>query len=296
MLLLRKYSFIHFSPKGNTFVSLFFIFFTMVFTKITSKSTSGINFSPNVSSPKRSLISSYELLFQRCMLIYDVNESVNEDALFVWVVSHQTEVAVFGIIQKCSLIKFFIVSALNNHWFKPLGTRSLKSTYELVIVGKSKVLGSNHHPSIDKNVCKAIMKLSAFKQKASRTKQKIDFRKYKKQRNLVNKSKEVYRRNAASKNSYCKCLIILFAWSVTFFTCLQLIVFQNPLVQWFIFVLPRTFKSSKENVLCLPLLNVEEQIESYRTKLLFFFQENSVNYVKVLSYFYKNASFGYLEN
>ena len=62
-----------------------------------------------------------------------------------------------------------------------------------MIVGKTKVLRSNHHPSVDKNVCKAIMKLSAFKQKASTTKQKIDFRKYKKQRNLVNKSKEVYK-------------------------------------------------------------------------------------------------------
>ena len=175
MLLLLKYSFIHFSPKGNTFVSLFviqfFIFFTMVFTKIISKSNSGINFFPKVSSRKRSLIFSYDLLFQRCMLIYDVNEGVNEDAVFIWVVSHQTEVAVFGIIQKFSLIKFFIVSALNNHWFKPLGTRSLKSTYELVIVGKTKVLRGNHHPHVDKNLCKAIMKLSAFKQKPSRAKQ-----------------------------------------------------------------------------------------------------------------------------
>ena len=54
-----------FPPKDNRFVCLFliqsFIFFCRVFTKFISKSTSGINFFPKVSSHKRSLISPYEL-------------------------------------------------------------------------------------------------------------------------------------------------------------------------------------------------------------------------------------------
>ena len=69
-----------FLPKGNTFLSLFFIqsfiFFPRDFAKFISKSTSGTNFFPKVSSRKKSLIYPYELLFQRCMVIYDVNESV----------------------------------------------------------------------------------------------------------------------------------------------------------------------------------------------------------------------------
>ena len=40
-------------------------------------------------------------------------------------------------------------------------------------------------PDVDKNFRKAIMKLSALKQKASRTKQQEDITKYKKLRNLV---------------------------------------------------------------------------------------------------------------
>ena len=51
--------------KGSTFVSLFFrqflIFFSKVFTKFISKSTSGINLLPMVPSHKRSLISPSEL-------------------------------------------------------------------------------------------------------------------------------------------------------------------------------------------------------------------------------------------
>ena len=69
-----------FSPKGNTFASLFFmqffIFISRAFRKSILKSTSGTNFFPKVFNHKRSLISHYELLFQRCMVIYDVNESV----------------------------------------------------------------------------------------------------------------------------------------------------------------------------------------------------------------------------
>ena len=50
---------------------------------------------------------------------------------------------------------------------------------------KTKVLCGNHKPHVDKNLCKAIMKGSALKRKASRTKQQEDITKYKKQRNLV---------------------------------------------------------------------------------------------------------------
>ena len=75
-----KVFFYTFPPKGNTFVSLFFIqffiFFSRVFRKFICKSTSGINFFPKVSNHKRSVVSPYELLFQKCMLIYDVNEGV----------------------------------------------------------------------------------------------------------------------------------------------------------------------------------------------------------------------------
>ena len=107
-----KVFFYTFPPQGNTFVSLFFIqffiFFSSVFTKFISKSTSGINFFSKVSSQKRSLILPYELLFQKCIVIYDVNESVGQKVVvFVWVISLQTEVAIFDIIQKISLIKFF---------------------------------------------------------------------------------------------------------------------------------------------------------------------------------------------
>ena len=51
-----KVLFYTFPPKGNTFVSLFFIqffiFFSRVFTKFISKSTYGINFFPKYSSHK----------------------------------------------------------------------------------------------------------------------------------------------------------------------------------------------------------------------------------------------------
>ena len=50
---------------------------------------------------------------------------------------------------------------------------------------KTKVLHGNHKPHVDKDLRKAIMKRSAFKRKASRTKQQEDIIKYKKQRNLV---------------------------------------------------------------------------------------------------------------
>ena len=50
---------------------------------------------------------------------------------------------------------------------------------------KTKVLRGNHKPHVDKNLRKAIMKRSALKQKASRTKQQEDITKYKKQQNLV---------------------------------------------------------------------------------------------------------------
>ena len=43
----------------------------------------------------------------------------------------------------------------------------------------------NYKPHVDKNLRKAIMKRSALKQKASRTKQQEDITKFKKQRNLV---------------------------------------------------------------------------------------------------------------
>ena len=50
---------------------------------------------------------------------------------------------------------------------------------------KAKVLRGNHKPHVDKNLRKAIMKFSALKRKASRTKQQEDIRKHKKQWNLV---------------------------------------------------------------------------------------------------------------
>ena len=51
---------------------------------------------------------------------------------------------------------------------------------------KTKVLRGNHKPHVDQNLRKAIMKRSALKQKASRTKQQQeDITKYKKQQNLV---------------------------------------------------------------------------------------------------------------
>ena len=50
---------------------------------------------------------------------------------------------------------------------------------------KTKVLRANHKPHVDKNLRKAIMKRSALKRKANRTKQQEDIIKYKKQRNLV---------------------------------------------------------------------------------------------------------------
>ena len=50
---------------------------------------------------------------------------------------------------------------------------------------KTKVLRGNHKPHVDKDLRKAIMKRSALKRKASRTKQQEDIIKYKKQRNLV---------------------------------------------------------------------------------------------------------------
>ena len=50
---------------------------------------------------------------------------------------------------------------------------------------KTKVLRGNHKPHVDKNLRKAIMKRSALKRKASRTKQQEDIAKYKKQRNFV---------------------------------------------------------------------------------------------------------------
>ena len=50
---------------------------------------------------------------------------------------------------------------------------------------KTKVLRGNHKPHVDKNLRKAIMKRSALKRKASRTKQQQDIANYKKQRNFV---------------------------------------------------------------------------------------------------------------
>ena len=50
---------------------------------------------------------------------------------------------------------------------------------------KTKVLRGNHKPDVDKNLRKAIMKRSALKRKASRTKQQEDIANYKKQRNFV---------------------------------------------------------------------------------------------------------------
>ena len=50
---------------------------------------------------------------------------------------------------------------------------------------KPKVLRDNHKPDVDKNLRKAIMKRSKFKNKANRTKLQDDIAKYKKQRNLV---------------------------------------------------------------------------------------------------------------
>ena len=49
---------------------------------------------------------------------------------------------------------------------------------------KTKALHGYHKPSVDKNLCKAIMKCSAFKRKTNRTKQE-DITKYKKQQNMV---------------------------------------------------------------------------------------------------------------
>ena len=81
--MLRKYSFTHFLLRTThlffCFLYSFFTFFIGVFTKFISKfskSTSGVIFFPRVSSHTRSLISPYKLLFQRCMVTYDVNESV----------------------------------------------------------------------------------------------------------------------------------------------------------------------------------------------------------------------------
>ena len=69
-----------FSPKDHAFTSLFFthlfIFFSRFFTEFIPKPSLGINFFPNVSSHKSSLISPYELLFQRWALIYDANGSI----------------------------------------------------------------------------------------------------------------------------------------------------------------------------------------------------------------------------
>ena len=74
-----KVFFYAFLPKGNTFVYLFlmqfFIFFSRLFKKFISKSTSGLNLFPKVSSHKKSLISPYQLIFHMSMLIYDANES-----------------------------------------------------------------------------------------------------------------------------------------------------------------------------------------------------------------------------
>ena len=51
---------------------------------------------------------------------------------------------------------------------------------------KTKVLRGNHKPNVDKNLRKAVMKRSKFKNKANRTKLQEDIAKYKKkQRNLV---------------------------------------------------------------------------------------------------------------
>ena len=71
---------------------------------------------------------------------------------------------------------------------------------------KTKVLRGNHKPHVDKNLHKAIMKRSKFKNKANRTKLQEDIAKYKKQRNLVVKlnrdSKLRYFHNIeVSKNS-----------------------------------------------------------------------------------------------
>ena len=50
---------------------------------------------------------------------------------------------------------------------------------------KITVLRCNHKSHVDKNLLKAIMKRSALKRKASRTKQQEDITKYKRQLNLV---------------------------------------------------------------------------------------------------------------
>ena len=71
---------------------------------------------------------------------------------------------------------------------------------------KIKVLRGNHKPHVDKNLRKAIMKLSKLKNKANRTKLQEDIAKYKKQQNLVvmlnRDSKLCYFHNTeTSKNS-----------------------------------------------------------------------------------------------
>ena len=50
---------------------------------------------------------------------------------------------------------------------------------------KITVLRCNHKSHVDKNLLKAIMKRSALKRKASRTKQQEDITNHKKQRDLV---------------------------------------------------------------------------------------------------------------
>ena len=50
---------------------------------------------------------------------------------------------------------------------------------------KTKVLRDNHKLHVDRNLRKIIMKRSALKRKASKTKQQRDITKYEKQRNLV---------------------------------------------------------------------------------------------------------------
>ena len=74
--MLRKYSLIHFLLRAThlflCFLYSVFIFRGMVFTKFISKSTSGKNFFLKVSGHCKSLFTPCELLFQRCMIIYDV--------------------------------------------------------------------------------------------------------------------------------------------------------------------------------------------------------------------------------
>ena len=73
---------------------------------------------------------------------------------------------------------------------------------------KTKTLGGNQKPHVDKNLRKAIMKRSELKSKANRTKRPKDISDYKKQRNLVvrlNKERKIeYFENLQTSNHFGK--------------------------------------------------------------------------------------------